>query len=557
MASVPTTGAIPILVLKEDIKRERGKRALFANIAAAKSVAEIVRSTLGPRGLNKMLVDSLGDIIITNDGATILDELDVAHPAAKLIVQASKAQDDEAGDGTTSTAIFTGELLTRAEKLIERGIHPIIVINAYRKAYEKAKGYMEKNLVKNVDIEKDVDLIKNVAVSALNSKLPEEVREKFAELAYRAAKIAYDSDRNYLDLELISILQKEGKSLEDTELVEGVVVDKKVVSEEMPKIKRNAKIALINQNIEVEKADVTSNITLSSLEALDALKEKEREQIEKMVGKLVELGVGVLFCQRGISDQAQDILAKHGIMAIRRVRRTDMLLLSKATGAKIVNSLDDLDESDLGYAGLVEERKVGEDKVVYVKECKNPKAATIIIRGSSKHVTDEAERAVHDALMVMKDVFEDKMIVPGAGAAEVATALYLEDWAQKDDSLTGKEKEAVLEFANALLAIPKTLIENMGGDTIELLGELRKKNADEPGHWGFNAISGEIVNVWDSKLVDPYRVKRYIISTGSDAAITILRIDDVIASKPKKEEKKGQGGGMPGGMPGGEFGGGF
>ena len=547
MASMPTAGAIPILVLKEDVKRERGKRALFANIAAARAVADIVKSTLGPRGLNKMLVDSLGDIIITNDGATILDELDVAHPAAKLVVQAAKAQDDEAGDGTTSTAVFVGELLTRAEKLIERGIHPIIVINAYRKAYEKAKEYMETKLVKNIDLEKDEELIKNVAVSALNSKLPEEVREKFADLAYRAAKIVYDPERNYLDLELVSIIQKEGKSLNDSELVEGVVVDKKVVHEEMPKIKRNAKIALINQNIEVEKADVTSNITLNSLEALDLLKEKEKEQIENMIKKLVDLGVDVVFCQRGISDQAQDIMAKHGIMAIRRVRRTDMMLLSKATGAKIVNSIEDLDESDLGYAGLVEEKKVGEDKVIFVTECKNPKAATILIRGSSKHITDEAERAIHDALMVMKDVFEDKRIVPGAGATETAIALYLEDWAQKDDSLSGKEKEAVMEFANALLGLPKTLIENMGGDTIELLGELKKRNAGEPGKWGFDAVSGEVVDVWERKLVDPYKVKRYVLSTGSDAAITILRIDDVIASKPKKEEKKkGEGQGMEG-----------
>jgi len=552
MAAVPTVSGIPVLILKEDVKRERGKRALFSNIAAAKAVSEIVKSTLGPRGLNKMLVDSLGDIIITNDGATILDELDVAHPAAKLIVQAAKAQDDEAGDGTTSAAIFAGELLTRAEKLIERGIHPIIVINAYRKAYEKARKYLEKNLVKEVDIEKDKDLIINVAVSALNSKLPEEVREHFAKLAYDAAKLAYDSERNYLDLELVSIIQKEGRSLNDSEFVAGVVVDKKVVHEEMPKRKKNAKIALINQNIEIEKADVTSNITLSSLEALDLLKAKEKEEIEKMVNKLVELGVDVVFCQRGISDQAQDIMAKNGIMAVRRVRRTDMLLLSKATGAKIVNSIEDLDEEDLGFAGLVEEKKVGDDKVIYVTECKNPKAATIIIRGSSKHVTDEAERAIHDALMVMKDVFEDKKIVPGAGASEVAVALYLEEWAQKDENLTGKEKEAVLEFANALLAVPRTLIENMGGDIIELIGELRKKNSDEPGKWGFDAAAGEVVNIWDRKLVDPYKVKKNVLSTGSDAAITILRIDDVIASKPKKEEKKGKG---PEEFGGEEFGG--
>lgn len=552
MAYAPGTSQIPVLILKEEARRERGKRAIYSNINAARAVSEIVRSTLGPRGMNKMLVDSLGDIVITNDGATILDELDVAHPAAKLLVQAAKAQDSIAGDGTTSVAVLAGELLAQAEKLLEMGIHPIIIVNGYKKAMDKAKEFIEKYLAKEIDIEKDVETIKRVAISSLNSKLPAEVREYFAELAYKAAKLAYDPERNYLDLDLISIIQKEGKTLLDSECVEGVVIDKKVVHSEMPKIKRQARIALIDQNIEMEKADVTSNVTLRNLEALETLKRKEKEEIQKMVDKLIELNVDVLFCQRGINDLAQDIMAKNGIMAARRVRRADMLLLSKATGAKIVSSIDDLNEEDLGFAGIVEERKVGEDQMIYVMECKNPKAATIVIRGASKHITDEAERALKDALNVLKDVFEDKKIVPGAGAVEAALYHFLREWADKDESLTGKEKLVIKAFTDALMAIPKALIENMGGDVIELEAELRKAdvNLNERGKWGFDASKGEVVNIYEAGLLDPLRVKKYVVSTATEAAITILRIDDVIASKPKKEEKgkmgeEGKFGGSP------------
>ncbi|MHA1590769.1 MAG: thermosome subunit beta [Candidatus Njordarchaeales archaeon] len=541
MAYAPGTAQIPVLILKEDVRRERGKRALHANISAARAIAEIVRSTLGPRGMNKMIVDTLGDIVITNDGATILDELDVAHPAAKLMVQASKAQDNIAGDGTTSAAVLAGALLSQAEKLLDEGIHPILIVNAFKRALEKAKEFLETKLTKTIDIKKDVKLLKRVAISALNSKLPPEVREYFADLAYKAATIVYDEERNYLDMDLISIIQKEGKSLTDSECVAGVVIDKQVVHPEMPKIKRNARIALINQNIEVEKADVTSNVTLRGIEALETLKKKEKEEIEKMVKKLIDLGVDVVFCQRGISDLAQDIMAKNGIMAARRVRRSDMLLLSRATGAKIVNNIEDLTEEDIGFAGLVEQKKVGEDKMIYVMECKNPRAATIVIRGASKHVTDEAERAIKDAIHVLKDVLEDKKVCPGAGATEVALHLMLKDWADKDPSLSGKEKLVIKAYADALLEVPRALIENMGGDIIELEAELLKKNrleGGEVGIWGFDASEGKVVNIWEAGLIDPLRVKKYVLSTATEAAITILRIDDVIASKPKKEEKE-------------------
>ncbi len=540
MAYAPGTAQIPVLVLKEDTRRERGKRALYSNISAARAVSEIVRSTLGPRGMNKMLVDSLGDIVITNDGATILDELDVTHPAAKLMVQAAKAQDNIAGDGTTSVAVLAGELLAQAEKLLDQGIHPIIVVNAYKKALDKAREFLDQKLARKIDIDKDVDILKRVAISSLNSKLPHEVREYFADLAYEAAKLAYDPERNYLDLDLISIIQKEGRTLLDSECVEGVVVDKKVVHPEMPKVKKNARVALINQNIEVEKADVTSNVTLRGLEALETLKKKEKEAIEKMVQKLIDLNVDVVFCQRGISDLAQDIMAKNGIMAARRVRRADMLLLSKATGAKIVNSIDDLSEDDLGFAGVVEQRKVGEDQMIYVRECKNPKAATIVIRGASKHITDEAERAIKDALNVLKDVLEDKMIAPGAGATEVALYHYLREWADKEPTLTGKEKKVIKAYADALLSIPKALVENMGEDIIKFEAELKKANfsEEERGKWGFDASKGQVVNIFEVGLLDPLRVKKYVLTTATEAAITILRIDDVIASKPRKEEKE-------------------
>jgi len=544
MAYAPGLAQIPVLILKEDVRRERGKRAIYSNIAAAKAVAEIVRSTLGPRGMNKMLVDTLGDITITNDGATILEELDVAHPAGKLLVQAAKAQDNTAGDGTTSVAVLAAALLDRAEKLLEEGVHPIIIVTAYKKALEKAREYLEKKLAKKIDIEKNVELLKRVAVSSLNSKLPHDIREFFAELAYKAAKIAYDLERNYLDLDLISIIQKEGKSLTDSELIEGVVVDKSVVHPEMPKLIRDAKIALINQNIEIEKADVASNVTLRGLEALELLKQKEKEKIEELVKKLVNLKVNVVFCQRGISDLAQDIMAKYGIMAARRVRRIDMLLLSRATGGKIVNSIEDLSDEDIGYAGIVEEKKVGEDKMIYVTQCKNPRAASIVIRGASKHITDEAERALKDALNVLKDVFEDKYIVPGGGAVEVALYHYLREWAESDPNLTGKEKLVIKAYAEALMEIPRTLVENMGEDIIDFEAQLKSKNLDEKerGSWGIDAIAGEIVNVWERGLVDPLRVKKYMLSTATEAAITILRIDDIIASKPRKEEKrKGRG----------------
>jgi len=541
MAYVPTIEGIPVLILKETTTRERGKRALSANIAAVKAIAEIVRTTLGPRGMNKLLVDSLGDIVITNDGATILDELDVAHPAAKLVVQAAKSLDKEAGDGTTSVSILIAELLDEAFKLVEKGIHPSVIASAYKKALDEAIRYMKEKLAKKIDIKKDREFLKRVAISSLNSKLPEEAREYFAELALKAAELAYDPERNYLDPDLISIIQKEGKSLLDSQVIAGVVLDKKVVHPEMPKIKRNARIALINQNIEIEKADVTSNITLDSLEALAKLKEKEKEQIEKMVKKLVDLKVDVVFCQRGISDVAQDVMAKNGIMAARRVRRADMLLLQRATGAKIVNNIEDLSEEDIGFAGLVEEKKVGEDHMIFVTECKNPHAATILLRGATKHITDEAERAIKDAIGVLKDVLEDKLIVPGGGATEAALYMHLMEWADKAEGLTGKEREAVKAFARALLIVPKTLIENAGEDILEVTAELLKANADEPGKWCFDASKIKVVKIDEANLWDPWRVKRGVLATATEAAITILRIDDVIASKPREEKEKKKG----------------
>lgn len=540
MSAAPTAGAIPVLILKEDTARERGRQVLHNNVAAASALAEIVKTTLGPRGMNKMLVDSLGDIIITNDGATILDELDVAHPAAKLIVQASKSQDYTAGDGTTSVVVLIGEFLNRADKLVDRGIHPIVITNALKKIRKKLLEFLDK-LSWQIDIEKDREILINVAISALNSKLPESARKKFAELAYEAAKAAYDPNRNYLDPDLINIIQKEGKTLLDTMLVRGVAIDKKVVHPEMPKIKKEATIALIDQNLEVEKADVTSNITVDSIEALEELRSKEKELIRSMIQRLIDLKVDVLFCQRGISDAAQDILAKNGILAVRRVRRKDMRLLSRATGAKIVSNIEDLREEDLGYAGLVEQQKVGEDQMVFIEQPKYSGATTIIIRGASKHVTDEAERALQDAINALKDVFEDKRVVGGAGATLMGLAVMLRDWADKTEELNGKEKEVARAFAEALESVPKSIIENAGEDVIEMMSELRQKASKEPGEWGFDAIENKIVKVKDKGLIDPYRVVANVITTAIETSSTILRIDEIIASKPKEEKKEGGG----------------
>ena len=538
MAATPTAGAIPVLILREDAARERGRQVLHNNVAAANALAEIVKTTLGPRGMNKLMVDSLGDIIITNDGATILDELDVAHPAAKLIVQASKSQDYTAGDGTTSVVVLIGEFLNRADKLADKGIHPIIITNALKKIRKKMLEFLDE-LSWSVDIEKDREILINAAVSALNSKLPEEDRMYFANLAYEAAVAAYDKDRNYLDPDLINIIQKEGKTLRDSILVKGVAIDKKVVHPEMPKLKKEARIALIDQNIEVEKADVTSNVTVDSIEAFEELRRKEHALIKDMVKKLIDLKVDVVFCQRGISDQAQDIMAKNGIMAVRRVRRKDMRLLSRATGAKIVSNIEDLRDEDIGYAGLVYQRKVGEDQMVFVEQPRFTGATTIIIRGASKHITDEAERALQDAINVLKDILEDKKVVGGAGATVMALAVKLRDWTDKTEGLTGKEKEVARAFSEALESIPRCLIENAGEDVIDMLNKLRKETKNELGEWGFDAIKGDIVRVKEKGLIDPYRVIANILTTAIETATTILRIDEIIASKPKEEKKKG------------------
>ena len=510
--------SVPVLILKEGTQRTVGKDALRANIMAARALAEVLKTSLGPRGLDKMLVDSFGDVTVTNDGATILEELDVAHPAAKLLVQAAKAQDNTAGDGTTSVTVLAAALLDRAEKLLEEGVHPIIIVTAYKKALEKARDYLEKKLAKKVDIEKDVELLKRVAVSSLNSKLPHDIREFFAELAYKAAKIAYDPERNYLDLDLISIIQKEGRSLTDSELIEGVVVDKSVVHPEMPKLVKDAKIALINQNIEIEKADVASNVTLRGLEALELLKQKEKEKIEELVKKLVDLKVNVVFCQRGISDLAQDIMAKYGILAARRVRRIDMLLLSRATGGKIVSNMEDLIPDELGYASVVEESKVGDENMTFVRGCKNAKSVTILVRGSTEHVADEAERAIVDSIGDLMAALKVGKVVAGAGSPEVELSKYLGKYAE---SLSGREQLAVKAFAEAMEVIPRTLAENAGLDPIDTLTELKLAHEKNQITAGIDVFTGKVMDAWKKGVIEPLKIKTQAVSSATEVATMI------------------------------------
>ncbi|NIQ05613.1 MAG: thermosome subunit [Candidatus Korarchaeota archaeon] len=549
MSYIPSSGNIPILVLREKTRRERGREAIERNVTAAKSIADIVRSTFGPRGMNKLIVDSLGDLIITNDGATILDELDIEHPAAKLVVEASKSQDDEAGDGTTTAAILIGELLSNARTLLDRGIHQTIIVRVYRKMLDKAKDILKNTIALDVNLD-EKEQIQNVIISALNSKLPRDARRHFAEIVYQAAKRAFDPDRG-LDLDLISIIQKEGKSLLDSELAPGIVIDKKIVHPEMPRKIENVKVALINQNIEVEKGDVLSDVTLDRIEAFEKLRDRERKKVKGMIDRLSNLGVGAVFCQKGISDNAQDLLAKRGILAVRRCKKSDIRLLSKTTGAKIVNSLDDLSEEDLGSSTTVEQKNIAGDKLVFVNT-EGRGAATVIIRGATKHVTDEAERAFHDAISVTKDIAEDNKMIPAC--VEIPLALHLDAW--KEENITGKERIVASAFIGALNEVPKALIENAGGDMIEDLENLKLKNKENPGSYIYDAITRELRPNEEAKLYDPLRVKLNAISTATETAISIIRIDDVIAAS-EKERPGGPGGmpggpgGMPGGMPGG------
>jgi thermosome len=519
---------------------------------AAKIVAEAVKTSLGPKGMDKMLVDSLGDTTITSDGRTILDEMDIQHPAAKMLVEVAKTQDNEAGDGTTTAVILAGELLSKAEELIGKNIHPTIIIDGYKKAQEKALEALEKIAIQPGS--KAEEYMKKVAMTSMASKLVAEHREYLAELAVKAVlEVAEKEDSGYkADIDDIKVEKKPGESLKDTQLIQGIVLDKEVVHSGMPKRVENAKIALLDAALEIEKTEFDAKINIESPEQMEAFLKQEEDMLRDMVEKIAQTGANVVLCQKGIDDMAQHFLARKGILAVRRIKKSDMEKLAKATGGKIITNLDAITPEDLGYASLVEERKIGDDKMTFVEGCKNPKAVTILIRGGSERIVDEAERSLHDALCVVRDVVEEPKIVAGGGAPELEAARALKKYAE---TLPGREQLAVKSFAEALEAIPVTLTENAGLDPIDILSELRARHEKGETWVGIEVNTGKIQDMTEAGVFEPLAVKKQIIKSATEAASMILKIDDVIAAGKMKAPPTPPGGPPQGaGYPGaGEY----
>ncbi|MCJ7639737.1 MAG: TCP-1/cpn60 chaperonin family protein [Euryarchaeota archaeon] len=541
-------GGQPILILKEGSQRTRGKEAQGMNITAAKAVASAVRTTLGPKGMDKMLVDTLGDVVITNDGVTILKEMDIEHPAAKMIVEVARTQDDEVGDGTTTAVILTGELLRKAENLLEQDVHPTVIASGFRLAAVKAREILDDVAISVAP--EDEALLTKVAITAMTGKGAEASKEKLAGLCVKAVKavIEIENGKNTFDIDNIKIEKKVGGSIDSSELVEGMIIDKERVSTGMPKRVTKAKIALINGAIELKDTEVDAEISITSPDQLQAFLSQEEEMIKGMVDKIKSKGANVVFCQKGIDDLAQHYLSKAGILAARRVKKSDMEKLARATDAKVASSVDELEKGDLGRAGLVEERKVGGDEMIFVEKCENPKAVSIMLHGGTEHVVDDIERAVTDALRVVGVTIEDEKLVAGGGATEVELALKLRDYAS---TVGGREQLAINAFADALEIIPKTLAENAGLDTIDTLVELRSKHEQGKKTAGLNVFTGEAIDMVKAGVVEPLRIKTQAVGSASESAIMILRIDDVIAASKLSAPPMPEGGmGVMGGMGG-------
>ncbi len=531
---------VPVLILKEGTQRTYGREALRSNILAAKVLAELLKTSLGPRGLDKMLVDAFGDIVITNDGATIVKEMEVQHPAAKLLVEVAKAQDSEVGDGTTSVVVLAGTMLEKAEKLLDQNIHPTTIISGYIKAMKKALEYLDK-VAEPIDVEKD-ETLRKIAETTLSSKIighgPE--RDRIIDIVIQAIRtIAEPTDGGYkVDLDYVKIEKKKGGSLLDSRLVRGVVIDKEVVHPKMPKLKKNAKILVLDAPLEIQKPDITTKIRVTNIDELDRFLEEETKLLKEMVDKIAEIGADVVITQKGIDEVAQHFLAKHGIMAVRRVKRSDIEKIAKATGAKIVTSLRDLKPEDLGYAEIVEERKVGEDKMIFIEGTKEPKAVTILLRGANDMLLDEAERNVLDALHSLRNILREPKIVGGGGAVEMEIAEKLRDYAR---TVGGKEQMAIEAYAEALEMIPTVLAESAGMDALETILELKALHNQGYKFAGVDVLNSKIEqDMLKINVYEPILVKKQVIKSASEAAISLLKIDDVIAaSAPKKEKEEG------------------
>jgi thermosome len=537
MAYLTTTASgQPVLILKEGTSRNRGKEAQRNNIMAARVVGEVLRTTLGPRGMDKMLIDSLGDITITNDGATILNEIEVEHPAAKMMVEVAKTQDDMVGDGTTTAVVLAGELLKKAEELLEQNIHPTIVVSGYRKAALKAVETIN-SLAVQVELT-DRATLKKVAVTSMASKAIGAAKDHMADIAIDAVRQIVETrgDRTIADIDNIQVIKKTGKSLMESQLVNGLVIDKEVVHPGMPRLVEKAKIALIDCALEIEKTEISAEIRIRDPTQMKAFLDQENKMLQDMVDKVKASGANVVFCQKGIDDMAQHFLAKEGILAARRVKQSDMEKLARATGGRIVTDLSDLRPQDLGIAGIVEERKLGEDKMVFVEKCKDPRSVAIIIRAGLERMVDEAERAMTDALSVVSDVVETNKVVAGGGAVEVEVAKDLRAYAT---NIGGREQLAIEMFADAMEIIPKTLAENAGLEAIDVLVELRSAHEKAEGkNKGINVFTGKVENMRDKGVIEPVIVKEQAVKSATESAAMILRIDDVIASTKPKDTGK-------------------
>ena len=518
----------PVILMPEDIQRIMGKDAQRNNILAARMVAEVVKTTLGPKGMDKMLVSPTNDIVVTNDGVTILDEMQIEHPAAKMMVEIARTQESEVGDGTTTAVMIAGKLLENAEKLLDKKIHPTVITKGYRIAAERTQEILKEISLKIS--QNDEEILKQIAMTAMTGKGAEDSREKFAEIIVKAVKQIQIGEN--IDINNIKIEKSKGESIKDTELISGIVLDKERISADMPSRINDTKIALVDFPLEVKNPEIDTKVSISSPEQLQSFIDQEERTIKEMIEKVKMSGANVVFCQKGIDDFAQYLLSKENVYACRRVAKSDMEKIAKATGGKIVSNLGELNSSELGHAEIVEEVKHGEDSLTYIKGCQNPKAVTILIHGGTDHVIDEIGRAIKDGLGDVISSLKTGLVVPGGGAIEVELARRLRHFGQ---SLSGREQLAVEEFASALEFIPTTLAENAGMDPIDVLTEMKSKHESGDKNTGLNLFTNKIENVLEARIIEPYKIKSQAITSASEVAIMILRIDDVIASSDKGE----------------------
>lgn len=543
-------GGQPIFILREGTERSKGREAQNNNIMAAKAVANAVRTTLGPKGMDKMLVDGLGDVVITNDGVTILREMDIEHPAAKMVVEVAKTQDDEVGDGTTTAAVLAGELLKVAEDLLDQDVHSTIIASGYRLAADKASEILKT--IERTVTEDDEDLLFKISETAMTGKGAESSKDRLSKLVVKAVKsvVEIEGGKKVVDIDNIKIEKKVGGSIEDSELIEGMVIDKERVHPNMPKVVKDVKIALISEPVEFKKTEVDAEINITSPDQLQLFLDQEEKMLKNMVDNIINSGANVVVCQKGIDDMAQHYMSKAGILAVRRVKKSDMEKLSRASNGAVVTNIDEISESDLGHADLAEEKKIGGDSMLFITGCKNPKAVSLVIRGGTEHVVDSLERALEDALRVVGVVIEDEKLVAGGGSPEVELSLRLSEYAA---TLKGREQLAVTKFANAMEVIPRTLAENAGLDPIDMMVELKSQHEKGNKNAGLDVYTGDVIDMMEKGVVEPLRVKTQAINSATESAVMILRIDDVIASTGGGEGEmppEMMGGGMPPGMGG-------